>query len=194
MTIFVKTTRKIMKRLLIISLAATAVLAVASCGSAKPVAESDGEKVDVGYGTTDKDQLTYAVSSLKVQEEEAVTYTNMYDYLRGKVPGVYVGPENSMSAVVVRGVGTLNSSTAPLVLLDGVEINDLGAVSPYDVYSVSVLKDASSSIYGVRGANGVILITTKGAHEQKVAEAEAKKKEKAEIRAAKAAKRAARKK
>ena len=177
-----------MKRYLFPALMAVAILA-ASCGSTGAAAGSEGEKVDVGYGTTDKDQLTYAVSSLKMDENEAVVYTNMYDYLRGKVPGVYVGPENTMSSVVVRGVSTLNGSTVPLVLVDGVEVNDLDAVSPYDVYSVSVLKDSSSSIYGVRGANGVILITTKGAQQQKEAAEAAKKKEKAERRAARDVKR-----
>ena len=176
-----------MKRTFILSLAA-AVLLAASCGSTGSTAGSS-EKVDVGYGTTDKDQLTYAVSQISSTENDAAVYSNMYDYLRGKVPGVYVGPENSMSSIVVRGIGTLNSSTVPLVLVDGVEVNDIDVVSPYDVYSVSVLKDASSSIYGVRGANGVILITTKGGQMQREAEEAAKKKAKEEKRAARAAKR-----
>lgn len=163
------------------------VIMAGSCGSTKEVAATEGEKVDVGYGTTDKDKLSYSVSSLKMDESEATVYSNMYDYLRGKVPGVYVGPDNSMSSVIVRGVSTLNGSTVPLVLVDGVEVNDLDAVSPYDVYSVSVLKDSSSSIYGVRGANGVILITTKGAQQQKEAAEAAKKKEKEERRAARRA-------
>lgn len=159
----------------------------ASCGSTRGTVDPGSDQVDVGYGTTDKDHLTYSVSSLKMEENEAGVYTNMYDYLRGKVPGVYVGPENSMSSIIVRGVSTVNGSTVPLVLLDGMEINDLDAVSPYDVYSVSVLKDSSSSIYGVRGANGVILITTKGAHQQQVEEEAAKKREKEAKRAARAA-------
>ena len=176
-----------MKRILLSTLFVAAVFLAASCGSTKDTVNTGSEQVDVGYGTTDKDQLTYAVSSLKMDENEAGVYTNMYDYLRGKVPGVYVGPENSMSSISVRGVSTVNGSTVPLVMLDGMEINDLDAVSPYDVYSVSVLKDSSSSIYGVRGANGVILITTKGAHQQQEAEEAAKKKEKEAKRAARAA-------
>ena len=171
-------------------LAVSVALCTVSCGGTKNVSGSGSDQVNVGYGTTDKDNLTYAVSSLNPDEAETSSYTNMYDYLRGKVPGVYVGPENSMSSVVVRGVGSLNGSTVPLVLVDGVEVNDLDAVTPYDVYSVSVLKDASTSIYGVRGANGVILITTKGSHMQREAEEAAKKKEKEAKREAKAAKRA----
>ena len=186
LAIFVNQTRESMKRFLLPSLMAVVIMA-GSCGSTKEVAATEGEKVDVGYGTTDKDKLSYSVSSLKMDESEATVYSNMYDYLRGKVPGVYVGPDNSMSSVIVRGVSTLNGSTVPLVLVDGVEVNDLDAVSPYDVYSVSVLKDSSSSIYGVRGANGVILITTKAPQQQKEAAEAAKKKEKEERRAARRA-------
>jgi TonB-dependent SusC/RagA subfamily outer membrane receptor len=105
----------------------------------------------------------------------------MYEYLRGRVTGVYIGPDNSIR---IRGNNSINSSNEPLILLDGVEITDLGAVSPNDVYSVDVLKDASSSIYGMRGANGVILITTKGAHHAKEAAAEAKRQEKEARKAA----------
>ena len=133
-----------------------------SCGVAgNASADKQDNQVNVGYGTTDKDDLTYSVSSVKVSDKEVVTYSNMYDYLRGRVPGVVVGPDNS---ITIRGINSINSSTEPLILVDGVEISDLSTINPIDVYSVDVLKDASSSIYGVRGSNGVILITTKGAH------------------------------
>lgn len=183
-----------MKRLLPFLILPLAMLA-ASCGSSKNVAATaEGDPVDVGYGSVDKEKLSYSVSSMQMAEEESVVYTNMYDYLRGKVPGVYVGPENTMSSIVIRGVGTINGSTTPLVLLDGVEISDLDAVTPYDVHSVSVLKDSSAAIYGFKGANGVILITTKGAYQQKQAAEEAKKQEKEAQRAARAAARAAKRK
>ena len=154
-----------------------------SCGTSGSTAlSSDMEEnqVNVGYGSTNKENLTYAVSSVKVSEQE-ITYSNMYDYLRGRVPGVTVGPGNS---ITIRGINSVSMSNEPLILFDGVEINDLSTISPNDVYSVDVLKDASSSIYGVRGANGVILITSKGAHFTKTEAAEAKKKEKAERKAA----------
>jgi len=66
-----------------------------------------------------------------------------------------------MKRIIIRGIGSINSSNDPLILVDGSEITDLSTINPNDVKSVDVLKDASSSIYGVRGANGVILITTK---------------------------------
>ena len=119
-------------------------------------------KVDIGYGKAEKRDLSYSVSSIK--SEENAFYTNMYEYLRGKVPGVFVGPDNS---IVIRGKTTFNASTEPLILVDGVEISDLSIINPRDVYSVDVLKDASSSIYGMKGANGVILITTQTGHKSK---------------------------
>lgn len=153
-----------------------------SCGSSGRTVESPArdEQVNVGYGSTDKDNLTYSVASVKMEEQDA-SYSDMYEYLRGRVAGVTIGPDNSIR---IRGNNSINSSNEPLILLDGVEITDLGAVSPNDVYSVDVLKDASSSIYGVRGANGVILITTKGAHHTKAAAAEARRQEKAARKAA----------
>ena len=153
-----------------------------SCGSTGRTVESPArdEQVNVGYGSTDKDNLTYSVASVKMEEQDA-SYSDMYEYLRGRVAGVTIGPDNSIR---IRGNNSINSSNEPLILLDGVEIADLGAVSPNDVYSVDVLKDASSSIYGVRGANGVILITTKGAHHTKAAAAEARRQEKAARKAA----------
>ena len=113
-------------------------------------------QVNIGYGEADTRDLSYSVSSVKPQETEV--YTNMYDYLRGKVAGVLVKGDNT---IIIRGVTTMNSSTEPLILVDGNEITDLNLINPNDVYSVDILKDASASIYGLKGANGVILITTK---------------------------------
>lgn len=134
----------------------------AACGAAGSAASDTAQdnRVNVGYGTADKDNVNYSVSTVKVSDKEIATYSNMYDYLRGRVPGVVVGPGNS---ITIRGINSINASTEPLILVDGVEVNDLSSINPLDVYSVDVLKDASSSIYGVRGGNGVILITTKGA-------------------------------
>jgi len=152
-------------------------LLLSACGASHNTAVADNEdtSVNVGYGSVDKDDLTYAVSSVKMSENEN-SYTNMYDYLAGRVPGVQIGPGNT---ITIRGINSINSSTEPLILLDGVEISSLDDVNPYDVYSVDVLKDASSSIYGLRGANGVILITTKGAQQAKQDAAKAKKDAKA---------------
>lgn len=127
------------------------------------MADSKDRRVNIGYGVSDGRDVSYSVSSVKSEDKEF--YTSMTEYLRGKVAGVFVGPDDS---IIIRGVTTVNASKAPLILVDGVEISDINLVNPQDVYSVDVLKDASTAIYGMKGANGAILITTKMAHEANV--------------------------
>ena len=131
------------------------------------------EVIIVGYGAMKKQNLTGSVSSVNFNEAmESRPVTNLSSALAGLSPGLAVSqsssaPGNESVSLRVRGVGTLNDSE-PLVLIDGVAGN-MQDVSPSDVESVSVLKDASSSaIYGSRAANGVILITTKRGKSQKV--------------------------
>jgi len=120
---------------------------------------TDDESVNVGYGETSRSGLTYSVSKLKVKQREIVTYTNIYDYLRGRVPGVVVNGDK----VYIRGISTINASTDPLFIVDGVQVSDISNINPQDVDNISVLKDGSSAIYGSRGANGVIIISLKKA-------------------------------
>lgn len=124
------------------------------------------EVVVVGYGTQKKINLTGSVSVVAF-EEQALSrpVTNVSNALAGMSAGVQVmqgsgDPGSDGSTIRIRGVGTLNNAN-PLVLIDGVE-GSMDLVNPQDIESISVLKDAaSSSIYGSRAANGVILITTK---------------------------------
>ena len=125
------------------------------------------EVVVVGYGTQKKVNLSGSVTSVNVSEmAESRPLTNISTALAGTAPGVQITSSNNIPSnngdadIKVRGQGTLNNSS-PLVIIDGVE-GSLNSVSPQDVETVSVLKDAASSaIYGSRAANGVILITTK---------------------------------
>ena len=135
-------------------------LLVISCGTASRTtsdksAASDPEEelLDAGYGTVKKRDNTNSISKLKMKDGNS--YTDIYDYIRGRVPGVVVNGKN----ITIRGVNSINSGTSPLILVDGIEVSDLSNISPSMVDSISVLKDSSASIYGVRGANGVILIT-----------------------------------
>ena len=137
-------------------IALTALLA--GCGASNR-AFQDNDQVEVGYGSQSKQKMTTAVSNLKVKKTESQTYSDMYDYLRGRVAGV---PVTSDKRILIRGIGTNSDSTDPLILVDGVQVTDLSTLNPADVQSVDVIKDGSSAIYGMQGANGVIIIKTRG--------------------------------
>lgn len=143
-----------MKRLFI--LLALAAL-VTGCGASSRVAQND-DQVEVGYGTQSKRNMTTAVSNVKVKKTDSQTYSDMYAYLRGRVPGVMVTSDNR---IIIRGIGTNSDATDPLILVDGVQTSDLSSINPADVKSVDVIKDGSSAIYGMQGANGVIIIKTR---------------------------------
>ena len=128
------------------------------------------EVVVVGYGQQKKVNLTGAVSVVDVDKALAARpETDVAKALQGNIPGLTItnsdGGLNSSASLQIRGVGTLSNgeTSKPLIVVDGVPIDDLSFVNPQDIASVSVLKDAAStSIYGARAAFGVILITTKG--------------------------------
>lgn len=129
----------------------------ASCGTVAQVSQDDTE-VNVGYGTIKKGDLTQPVSSIQVKENEMSGYRDIYEYLEGRVAGVEVTYDKR---IIIRGVNTINGTTDPLIMVDGHEMKDISSINPNDVKSIDVLKGSSAAIYGVRGANGVILITTK---------------------------------
>lgn len=122
--------------------------------------------VVVGYGTQKKENLTGAITSITSEQLESRPLTNLAAGLQGQLPGLSVnrgnGAPGTAAVFSVRGAATLNNTAvSPLILVDGVQM-DANLVNPDDVESVTVLKDAASAaIYGVRAANGVILITTK---------------------------------
>ncbi|WP_229971975.1 SusC/RagA family TonB-linked outer membrane protein [Pontibacter harenae] len=124
------------------------------------------EVVVVGYGTQKKANLTGAVSQVTSEVLEDRPITNISTGLQGTMPGVTVtgglgAPGNNRGTIRIRGLGTIGDAQ-PLVVIDGIPGGDLDILNPNDIETISVLKDAaSSSIYGVRGANGVILVTTK---------------------------------
>ena len=126
------------------------------------------EVVVVAYGVRKKGTIAGSVSSVKAEKMENVPAPSFDQALQGQAAGlsvVSVSGEPSKAAVFkIRGTNSINSGTAPLFILDGVPIesSDFNTISPGDIESVSVLKDASStSIYGARAANGVVVITTK---------------------------------
>ena len=89
------------------------------------------------------------------------TYSTVADYIQGRVPGVMVQRSGQSVRYIIRGIGTNSDATDPLLLIDGVEVDNFDSITPSQVESIEVIKDGSSAIYGIRGANGVIMITTK---------------------------------
>lgn len=126
------------------------------------------EIVVIGYGTQKKSELTSAVATVKSENFIKGAVTDAGQLLQGKVAGLTIGSPSgdptSTSQIVLRGISSINSSTDPLVLIDGIP-GGLNTVAPEDIESIDVLKDGSAAaIYGTRGTNGVILITTRRAN------------------------------
>ena len=124
------------------------------------------EVVVVGYGQVQKRDLTGSVISIKEAQITSTPVTNVLETLQGKVAGMDLtrssGESGASMSFSIRGNRSLNASNQPLILVDGVQYGAYIDINPNDVGSIEVLKDASSTaIYGSRGANGVILITTK---------------------------------
>ena len=129
------------------------------------------EVVVIGYGVQKKSVVTAAISQVSGDELAKGSPTNFQNALKGKVSGVQImsesGAPGAGSTVRIRGVGTINNSN-PLYLVDGMPVDDINNINPSDIESVEVLKDAASAaIYGTRGANGVVLVTTKKGSVQK---------------------------
>ena len=121
----------------------------------------EDDSVYVGYGYVKKKNLTTSVSKVEVTDIQIKGYTSIGDYLKGRVAGLQVMKVGNGYKYLIRGISSLNAPTDPLFIVDGVEVSDIDFVSPNDVATVEVLKDASASIYGNRWACGVIIITTK---------------------------------
>ncbi|TDH21623.1 TonB-dependent receptor [Segetibacter sp. 3557_3] len=124
------------------------------------------EVVVIGYGTSRRKDLTGSVASVSGKQLAAVPVANAAQALQGKIPGVNVttqdGRPDASVSVRVRGGGSISQSNEPLYIVDGFPVGNLNDVPPNQIESIDVLKDASSTaIYGARGANGVIIVTTK---------------------------------
>lgn len=143
-----------------------------STGILDIVMQSDAEVMEevvvVAYGTRKKGTIAGSVSTVKSDKVANVPAAGFDQALQGQTPGLTVlsnsGEPSKAATFQIRGTNSINSGTAPLFILDGVPItsSDFNTISPSDIESISVLKDASStSIYGARAANGVVVITTK---------------------------------
>lgn len=141
------------------------------------VLESNDKSLDevvvVGYGTMKRRDLTGAVASVTGEKLAANPVSTVAEALQGQLPGVNVisqdGRPGGSTSIRVRGGGSITQSNEPLFVVDGVQVSSIDDIPADNIESIDVLKDAASTaIYGAAGANGVILITTKGAKEGKV--------------------------
>ena len=133
------------------------------------------ETIVVAYGTATKSSFTGSATMVKSETIENRIATNVTTALAGTAPGVQVisssgDPASNGSSIVIRGIGSMSASNTPLYVVDGMPYDgSISDINPNDVESISVLKDAAASaIYGARGANGVVLITTKRASSNEV--------------------------
>ncbi len=131
------------------------------------------EVVVIGYGTAKKSELTGSIASITGEDLKKVPVSTIAETLTGRLPGVQVmateGSPDAEIRIRVRGGGSITQDNSPLYIVDGFPVNNISDISPSDIKSIDVLKDASSTaIYGSRGANGVVIITTKGGTDGKV--------------------------
>ncbi len=117
---------------------------------------SDNNEVNVGYGSASKNSIITPPGSVNGSEENTFAYQNIYEMIQGQVAGVRV----QGNKIYIRGI-TTNGNTDPLFVVNGMEVTSINNINPQDVKSIEVLKGGSTSIYGTKGANGVILITLK---------------------------------
>jgi len=132
------------------------------------------EVIVIGYGTQKKSDLTGSVSVVNVEEMNKSNFITVDQALQGRSAGVYVaantGKPGSTASVKIRGIGSISLDTEPLYVVDGIPIHEeiFNTLNPNDIESMQILKDASATaIYGARGANGVIMITTRRGADKK---------------------------
>ena len=141
--------------------------------SLSPDSQQLDEIVVIGYGSTRKSDLTGAVVTIGGDDIKKQPISNVAEALTGRLPGVQItSTEGSPDADInirVRGGGSLTQDSSPLIIVDGFPINSLSDISASDIENITILKDASSTaIYGSRGANGVVIVTTKSGKQGKV--------------------------
>ncbi|MFD2570476.1 SusC/RagA family TonB-linked outer membrane protein [Spirosoma soli] len=133
----------------------------------KPDMKELNEVVVVGFGTQKKATVTGAIASVTTKDLVQSPVANISNSLVGRMPGLFAvqgsgEPGNNQSTLRIRGVSTFSGAADPLILVNGVEVSNYNNIDPNEIENLTILKDASATaIYGIRGANGVLLITTK---------------------------------
>ncbi len=118
--------------------------------------ESNREQA-VGYGYISKEDLTYAVSHLEQENNDYCNYTNIFDLIRAKFSGVTI----SNGEIIIAGSGSFNGQVQALLILNGIEVSSINWIQPCEIKTIDILKGSNAAVYGTRGGNGVVMITTR---------------------------------
>ncbi|RCW29191.1 TonB-dependent receptor plug domain-containing protein [Marinilabilia salmonicolor] len=121
----------------------------------------ENKKMAIGYGYVSEEDLINSVSHMNSKDDDFCNYNDIFELIRGRFAGVEIRGRGAGAEVVIRGTNSINLSSCALYVLDGVTVRSISHISPCQVASIDIVKDAGSSIYGSRGANGVVLIETK---------------------------------
>ena len=135
-----------------------------ACGTVQRTSSSANEDAyNTGFGIVNRETSVYSVGSITNRKNEASAYSNIFDYIRARVTGVWVdyADHGDTPNIYIRGTTSVHTPHQPMFMVDGRQVDSIADINPNDVRSVTVLKDALASLYGVQGANGVIQIWTK---------------------------------
>jgi len=120
-------------------------------------------EIAIGMGHLTEDQLTYALTNLEFENNDYCNYTDVISLIQGKFAGVEVkNTESGSMGVFVRGPKSIEGSHEAIYEIDGMQVDDVSFVVPCDIKRIDILKDGAAAMYGSRGANGVVVIETKG--------------------------------
>lgn len=120
----------------------------------------ENRDIAVGMGYISQDMLANGIQQINTDALKTGGFANVYDLIRAKVPGVQLIQENGVTKFKIRGSTSVYASEGALFIVNGMQVNDISFLSPYDISNVTLLKDAAAAEYGMRGANGVIIIET----------------------------------
>jgi TonB-dependent SusC/RagA subfamily outer membrane receptor len=123
----------------------------------------ENREIATGMGYISHEQLTFALAHMADENNDFCNYNNVFSLIKGKFPGVMVGPGSSgTEAVFVRGTKSLYGDNEAIYVVDGVRVSDISFVNPCEMRTIDVLKDGGAALYGSQAANGVVVIETKG--------------------------------
>jgi TonB-dependent SusC/RagA subfamily outer membrane receptor len=148
-------------------LAVGATMFVAACSTHSVPASVGNDPVNTGYGTQDRREIGGAVSSISRDDIKQQNPRSLADLIQSRVPGAQIVNTRDGFAIRLRGLTSIYGSNAALIVVDGMPLSEMSAASalatmrPEDVAQIDVLKDGMAAIYGVRGSNGVVVITTR---------------------------------